>query len=202
MKFYANTKKSDRLRVEKLTSYIRALVRKGESSLEAIRVGLPAQTDQASRVKQVKRFLQSKYTDCHLLFFPFIRALLAGLAKKRAALVLVIDGTDLGKSCGALMLSVILGKRALPLVWLVKQGNKGHFSVSDHWCLLKQDSNRFYMLDSSFTRINCIKDTVITTYTTGIPKDKFENVHSLADINSLLPKYEKLYAQVFVDGEK
>ncbi|WP_143090939.1 hypothetical protein [Thermoflexibacter ruber] len=34
------------------------------------------------------------------------------------------------------MLSVILGKRAL--VWLVKQGNKGHFSVSDHLCLLKQ----------------------------------------------------------------
>ncbi|WP_091546867.1 hypothetical protein [Thermoflexibacter ruber] len=84
MKFYAITKKSDRLRVEKLASYIHALVRKGESSLEAIGAGLPAQTDQESRVKQVKRFLQSKYTDCHLLFFPFMSR--AGEKKSRIGL--------------------------------------------------------------------------------------------------------------------
>jgi hypothetical protein len=137
-KFYSVVKKSDSLRVEKLVHYVYSLVKQGESSLESIGAGLPAQTDQESRVKQVKRFLQSKYTDGELLFFPFIRALLAGIAQKRAELVLVIDGTDLGKHCGALMLSVVLGKRAIPLVWLVKEGNKGHFSIIDHLCLLQQ----------------------------------------------------------------
>lgn len=116
---------------------VHALVKKGESSLEAIGEGLPAKTDQQSRVRQVKRFLQSKYTDCKLLFFPFITTLLAGIARSKP-LVLIIDGTDLGKSCGALMLSVAWGKRALPLVWLVKRGNKGHFSVNDHLSLVKQ----------------------------------------------------------------
>lgn len=36
------------------------------------------------------------------------------------------------------MLSVAWGKRALPLLWLVRQGNKGHFSVDDHLSLLQQ----------------------------------------------------------------
>ncbi len=115
------------------------MVKQGASSLEALGAGLPIQaTDQASRVKQVKRFLQSKYTDCELLFFPFITALLAGIAQTRTALVLVIDGTDFGKHCGALMVSVVVGKRALPLVWLVKAGNKGHFSTADHLGLVQQ----------------------------------------------------------------
>ncbi len=81
--------------------------------------------------------MQSKYTDCELLFFSFITALLAGIAQKRTGLVLVIDGTDLGKHCGALMISVVVDKRALPLVWLVKEGNKGHFSAAAHVCLVQ-----------------------------------------------------------------
>jgi hypothetical protein len=124
-----------------VTSYVYALLKKGESNLEAMAAGLPQKTDQQSRVKQVKRFLQSKYTDFELLFFPFIKALLAGIAASNKELVLIIDGTDLGKSSGALMLSVAWGKRALPLVWLVKKGNKGHFSVADHLCLVQQVSD-------------------------------------------------------------
>lgn len=79
------------------------LVKKGASGLESIGEGLPANTAQQSRLKQVKRFLQSKYTDCKLLFFPFITTLLAGIARSKY-LVLLIDGTDLGESCGVFML--------------------------------------------------------------------------------------------------
>lgn len=118
-----------------------SLIRKGESSLESIGASFNDKIDQQSGVKKVKRFLQSKYTDCELLFFPFIRPLLAGIASSKQELVLVIDGTDLGKSCGALMLSVVWGKRALPLVWIVKKGNKGHFSVEDHVNLCQQVSS-------------------------------------------------------------
>jgi transposase len=88
----------------------------------------------------VKRFLQSKYTNCELLFFPFIKEIIAGLVSKKE-FVLAIDGTDVGKSCGALLVSLVLGKRSLPLVWLVKKGNKGHFSSEEHIEILSQVAN-------------------------------------------------------------
>ena len=37
-----------------------------------------------------------------------------------------------------LMASVIYGKRALPIAWLVKRGKKGHFSAEDHLWLFEQ----------------------------------------------------------------
>lgn len=128
-------------RLDKLACCVFSLIRKGESSLESIGASFNDKIDQQSGVKKVKRFLQSKYTDCDLLFFPFMRPLLAGIASSKQELVLVIDGTDLGKSCGALMLSVVWGKRALPLVWIVKKGNKGHFSAEDHVNLCQQVSS-------------------------------------------------------------
>jgi hypothetical protein len=41
-------------------------------------------------------------------------------------LVLAIDGSDIGRGCVTLMVSVIYQRRALPLVWVVVKGKKGH----------------------------------------------------------------------------
>lgn len=123
-------------RFSKLCQLIYGLIQKGKSSLPALGSAMLGESDLASREKQVKRFLQSKYTACETFYFPFIRAFLAGLPGKE--LILVIDGTDMGKNCAALMLSVAWGKRSIPLVWLVKTGQKGHFSVADHLSLLQQ----------------------------------------------------------------
>ena len=42
-------------------------------------------------------------------------------------LVLVMDGSVVGRGCIALMIHVVYKGRALPLAWLVRQGKKGHF---------------------------------------------------------------------------
>ncbi len=44
----------------------------------------------------------------------------------------------MGKRHAALMISLVMGKRSLPIRWFVKQGGKGHFSTQNHVGLLKK----------------------------------------------------------------
>ena len=53
-------------------------------------------------------------------------------------LVLVIDGSVVGRGGVALMIHVVYKGRALPLAWLVRQGKKGHFPEDLHIVLIKQ----------------------------------------------------------------
>lgn len=92
-----------------------------------------------SGVKQVKRWLKSKYTDCATHFFPYIENLLASLAST-GELILVIDGSEVGTNCVCLMVSIVFRKRAIPLYWLTRTGKKGHFPQVMHIDLLRQVS--------------------------------------------------------------
>jgi hypothetical protein len=53
-------------------------------------------------------------------------------------LVLAIDGSETGRKCITLMVSIIYKKRAIPIAWLVKKGSKGHLSQDVHLELLRQ----------------------------------------------------------------
>ena len=66
-------------------------------------------------------------------FVPYAEVLLAHLALQ--TLVLVIDGSVVGRGCVALMIHVVYKGRALPLAWLVRQGKKGHFPEDLHIAL-------------------------------------------------------------------
>lgn len=92
-----------------------------------------------SGVKKVKRWLQSKDTDCATHFFPYIENLLASLAQT-GELILVIDGSEVGTNCMCLMVSIVFRKRAIPLCWRTRTGKKGHFPQSMHIDLLQQVS--------------------------------------------------------------
>ncbi|WP_375558652.1 hypothetical protein ACE193_12940 [Bernardetia sp. OM2101] len=126
LKFYLTAEKANQKCLSSLTYIIYGIIKKGNCHLNTLDSVFLDDTDLASQTTKVKRFLQSKYTDYELLFFPFVKEILAGLVSKKE-FVLAINGTDLGKSCGALLVSLVLGKRSLPLIWLVKKGNKGHF---------------------------------------------------------------------------
>ena len=92
--------------------------------------------NQASVVTRFQRWLKH---DAHTLdgwFLPVAEALLANLAQQ--PLRLVMDGSVIGRNCVALMLSVVYHGRALPLAWVVIQGQKGHFPQATHCALLKQ----------------------------------------------------------------
>lgn len=62
---------------------------------------------------------------------------MAHLAEIRQ-LVFVIDGSKVGHQCITLMISLIYGKRALPITWLVVKGCKGHLAEHVHLDLLAQ----------------------------------------------------------------
>ena len=64
------------------------------------------------------------------------RLLLACLALE--TLVLVIDGSAVGRGCVALMVHVVYQGRALPVAWLVREGQKGHVPEDMHIALVKQ----------------------------------------------------------------
>ena len=61
---------------------------------------------------------------------PYAERLLTCLALE--TLVLVIDGSVVGRGCVALMVHVVDKGRALPIAWLVRAGNKGHVSEDLH----------------------------------------------------------------------
>jgi hypothetical protein len=83
-----------------------------------------------SRVKRFERWLRNKAVDRETFFLPFAEALLLSLC--HFPLVLVIDGSIVGRGCMTLMISVIYKQRALPIVWTVAKRRKGHFPEKIH----------------------------------------------------------------------
>lgn len=94
--------------------------------------------DQESVIARFRRWLNH---DAHTVdgwFLPVAKALLANLADH--PLMLVMDGSEVGRGCVALMVSVVYHGRALPLAWVVVHGAKGHFPQATHCALIAQIS--------------------------------------------------------------
>lgn len=77
-----------------------------------------------------RRWVKNAHLDTEVLYLPFAQHLLAALA--HAPLLLVMDGSQVGRGCMVLMVSVVYKKRALPLAWLVYRGKKGHTTAQRH----------------------------------------------------------------------
>ena len=52
--------------------------------------------------------------------------------------MLVIDGRAVGRGCVALMVHVVDHGRALPIAWLVREGNKGHCPEEMHLAFVEE----------------------------------------------------------------
>jgi hypothetical protein len=89
-----------------------------------------------SRVKRISRWINNERITADVYFLPFAEALLCNLALQ--SLVLVMDGSAVGRGCICLMVSVIYKKRALPIAWIVVQGKKGHFPQQAHIALIEE----------------------------------------------------------------
>ncbi len=101
-----------------------------------------APSNGADQERLITRFRRWLKHDTHTIdgwFLPIAAALLANLA--HPPLVLVLDGSSVGRGCVALMLSVVYHGRALPLAWVVVHGTKGHFPQQTHCALLAQVQN-------------------------------------------------------------
>lgn len=121
-----------------LAALISGIVGSGRVNLPAVASHVPDGKQRESRLKRFERFLRNERVTEETFFIPFAQALLASLPP--GPLVLVMDASDLGRGCLALVISVVFKKRALPIGWLVVKGSKGHLPEQAHKNLLEKVS--------------------------------------------------------------
>ncbi|MBX2890695.1 MAG: transposase [Saprospiraceae bacterium] len=121
-----------------MASLIQACVRNGHCRLESLSEATEAYRarKKSSLLQQAKRWLGNKWTDWQTFYLPFAQYFLLGLADK-GELVLVMDGSQTGSANTTLMLSVMCRGFAIPVAWVVKKGEKGHFPEEMHTDLVK-----------------------------------------------------------------
>jgi hypothetical protein len=121
--------------VTTLAALISGIVASKSTQLPKVAAHVPAGPKPESRVKRCARWLDNERILEELYFLPYAEILLAHLAVQ--TLVLVMDGSVVGRGCTALMIHVIYKGRALPLAWRVRQGPKGHFPEELHIALVE-----------------------------------------------------------------
>jgi hypothetical protein len=142
-----------------LAAMIAGIVQSKSSQLPEMAKKVPDGAKPDSRVKRFTRWLQNEGIEHELYFLPFAKALLGSLATQ--TLVLVMDGSEVGRGCLTLMISIIYKKRALPLAWIVIQGTKGHFPAETHVALLNEiveivpaDADVIFVGDGEFDNLD------------------------------------------------
>ena len=119
-----------------LAAFISGIVGSQKSQLPAIANKMTDGTQRQSRIMRLSRWLKNKEVTAETYFAPFAQAVLMSLS--HVPIVLVIDGSTIGRGCMCLMVSVVYKRRALPVGWVVFQGSKGHCSQARHLEVLKQ----------------------------------------------------------------
>jgi hypothetical protein len=119
-----------------LAALISGIVASKSTQLPKIAAKVPDRAKPESRVKRFTRWVDNTHITAEGYFVPYAEMLLAHLALQ--TLVLVIDGSVVGRGCVALMVHVVYKGRALPLAWVVRRGKKGHFPEALHIALMEQ----------------------------------------------------------------
>ena len=137
MQLYPTTLTARQMRhLTTLAALISGIVGSRQTQLPAIASKLPERTQRESRVKRFRRWLSNAHVTPELYFLPFATALIQSLA--HTPLVLIIDGSTVGRGCVALVVSLVYQGRALPIAWLVVTGRKGHLPEDTHVRLVQQ----------------------------------------------------------------
>jgi hypothetical protein len=116
--------------VTTLAAFISGIVGSKSSQLPSIATKIADQAKAESRVKRLSRWLDNEHIKEEIYFLPYAEILLTCLALE--TLVLVMDGSGVGRGCSALMIHGIYKGRALPLAWVVRQCPKGHAPEALH----------------------------------------------------------------------
>jgi hypothetical protein len=113
-----------------LAAFISGIVGSKSSQLPSIASKIADRAKPESRVKRITRWLKNDEIKEEIYFLPYAEMLLQCLALE--SVVLVMDGSGLGRGCSALMIHVIYKGRALPLAWIVRECPKGHAPEALH----------------------------------------------------------------------
>ena len=123
--------------LDTLAFMVSGIVLSQSCQLPKIASKVPGDVHPDSRTKQMSRWVQNEHITLGLYFLPFVQPLLAGLAAARP-LVFIMDGSTVARGCLTRMVSLLYGKRALPIAWLVVEGVKGHFPAATHVALVRE----------------------------------------------------------------
>jgi hypothetical protein len=126
--------------LDELAKLVGGIVASSHSQLPKIATKDPTDIRTESKIANLKRLLLNENFSAEIFWLPFVRQFLAGLVrgKQTSPLLLSIDGSCVGRGCMALMVSLVYGGRALPIIWLVVAGNKGHLAQELHLTLLQR----------------------------------------------------------------
>ena len=123
--------------LETLVCMVSGIIASQSCQLPKVASQVPGEVHPDSRVKQLSRWVQNEHITFGLYFLPFVQPLLERLAAVRP-LVLIMDGSAVARGCVTLMVSVIYAHRAIPIGWLVLEGEKGHFPTESHLALVRE----------------------------------------------------------------
>jgi hypothetical protein len=123
-------------RLNTLAGLVSGIVGSSCAHLPKIAQKVPDNTKKESRVKRFSRWIDNEYIEYSCYYLPYVEGLLGGLAHQ--PLLLAMDGSEMGRQCMTLMVSVIYKKRALPIAWIVVQGSSGHFAEEAHIALIER----------------------------------------------------------------
>lgn len=92
-----------------------------------------------SLITRFRRWVKHKDVTPEAVWLPFARTVLTALV--HAPLTIVLDGTTAGRGCMVLMASVVYHGHAIPLLWNVVKGKKGHLRQDQHCALITRLQN-------------------------------------------------------------
>ena len=118
-----------------LAALISGIVGSKSPQLPSVATKIPDGTKPESRGKRLTRWLDTERVLEEMYFLPSVNLLLAQWA--RETLVVVMDGSVVGRGGLALMLHVVYTGRALPLAWRVRHSPQGHCPETLHSAMVE-----------------------------------------------------------------
>jgi Transposase DDE domain len=113
-----------------LAMMIAGLVTSRKAQLPAVSAEISTDAKDSSVEMRFRRWVKNASIDADVIYMPFAKQILQTLSDE--PLRLVMDGSQIGRGCMVLMVSVLYKKRALPLAWIVYEGKKGHTTGQRH----------------------------------------------------------------------
>ena len=113
-----------------LAMLIAGIVMSRNAQLSSVSAETATEAKDKSLEMRLRRWVKHGGIDADAIYMPFARQILEALSG--LPLVLVMDGSQVGRGCMVLMIGVLYKKRALPLAWLVYKGKKGQTTAQRH----------------------------------------------------------------------
>jgi Transposase DDE domain len=113
-----------------LAMLIAGIVTGRNAQLSSVSAETATKAKDKSTEMRLRRWVKHESIDADVIYMPFAKQVLNALSA--LPLILVMDGSQVGRGCMVLMISVLYQKRALPICWLVYKGKKGHTTGQRH----------------------------------------------------------------------